>query len=199
MPCVPWPTPRGQLLPGHSPAVRAPGGSDALEQLQEQLRAHRDDPRLVAVGEIGLTFCTGPAAPRHARAPGAVLPRATAPGRAFDLPVVLHVRRSADRLLKHLREVGAGRLPLAWHCPYVQWQRRTGGVHRPGAGAGVWLAQSPSSAPCACAVVVQPAAVQPSCWRRTRRHCAPVALRGCPAACGGQAQGATTRPATAHR
>ena len=28
--------------------------------------------------------------------------------RQFELPVVLHVRRSADRLLKHLRELGRG-------------------------------------------------------------------------------------------
>jgi TatD DNase family protein len=32
--------------------------------------------------------------------------------RRFDLPVVLHVRRSADRLLKHLRELAQNR---PWH------------------------------------------------------------------------------------
>ena len=83
--------------------------SDALEQLQTQLQAHRDDPRLVAVGEIGLDFF-GPALQRpDLRAAQEHAYRAQLRlARAFDLPVVLHVRRSADRLLKHLREVGQG-------------------------------------------------------------------------------------------
>jgi TatD DNase family protein len=83
-----------------------------LDRLQAALREHHGDPRLVAVGEIGLD---------HFLAPG------QAPARAQDLarqehfyvaqlklardaglPVILHVRRSADALLKGLRRVAVG-------------------------------------------------------------------------------------------
>lgn len=82
---------------------------DDLHALQVQLTAHRDDPRLVAVGEIGLDYFvpelrTGALAERQEYFYREQLRLA----RHFDLPVVLHVRRSADRLLKHLRELGRG-------------------------------------------------------------------------------------------
>jgi TatD DNase family protein len=83
---------------------------DDLAHLAQQLSEHQSDPKLVAVGEIGLDF---------------FVPALTAPAmrerqehfyleqlrlaRAFDLPVVLHVRRSADRLLKYLRQVAGNR------------------------------------------------------------------------------------------
>lgn len=74
--------------------------------LDAALSRYKDDPHLVAVGEIGLDF---------------FVPALTAPlmrerqeffyleqlklARKHGLPVVLHVRRSADRLLKGLRQV----------------------------------------------------------------------------------------------
>jgi TatD DNase family protein len=71
-----------------------------LERLAEALQRHRDDPRLVAVGEIGLDhFVPGLDRARQERFYAAQLRLA----RANDLPVILHVRRSADGLLKHLR------------------------------------------------------------------------------------------------
>jgi TatD DNase family protein len=73
-----------------------------LQQLRDQLTAHRDDPRLVAVGEIGLDHFV----PNLNRARQEVLYAAQLKlAREFDLPVILHVRRSADTLLKHLRLV----------------------------------------------------------------------------------------------
>ncbi|MFO1263023.1 MAG: TatD family hydrolase [Rhodoferax sp.] len=94
---------------GIHPLYVPQAGSDALEQLQEQLRAHRDDPRLVAVGEIGLDFFVPALQRPDMRARQEQFCREQLRlARAFDLPVVLHVRRSADRLLKHLREVGQG-------------------------------------------------------------------------------------------
>ena len=64
------------------------------------LAAQRDDPRLVAVGEIGLDhFVPGLDRERQTRFYAAQLALA----REFGLPVILHVRRSADDLLKHLR------------------------------------------------------------------------------------------------
>ena len=69
--------------------------------LAQALAAHRDDPRLVAIGEIGLDFFV----------PGLDVQRQTwfyeeqlKLARQFDLPVILHVRRSSDQLLKGLRQ-----------------------------------------------------------------------------------------------
>jgi TatD DNase family protein len=73
-----------------------------LGRLRDALAAHRDDARLVAVGEIGLDFFV----PGLDRARQEVFYAAQLQlAREFDLPVILHVRRSADRLLKHLREI----------------------------------------------------------------------------------------------
>lgn len=74
----------------------------ALERLDAALADARDDPKLVAVGEIGLDFFVpGFDLARQERFYRAQLGIA----RAHDLPVLLHVRRSQDRLLKYLREV----------------------------------------------------------------------------------------------
>ena len=74
-----------------------------LDRLQQALQQHRDDPRLVAVGEIGLDhFVPGLDRPRQERFYTAQLKLA----RDAGLPVILHVRRSADSLLKGLRRVG---------------------------------------------------------------------------------------------
>jgi TatD DNase family protein len=80
-----------------------------LQVLQAQLAAHRDDPRLVGVGEIGLDYFVpelraGALADRQEHFYREQLKLA----RQFELPVVLHVRRSADRLLKHLRDFARG-------------------------------------------------------------------------------------------
>ena len=71
-----------------------------LAVLRAALQAHHDDPRLVAVGEIGLDhFVPGLDRERQARFLAAQLELA----REFDLPVILHVRRAVDLVLKHLR------------------------------------------------------------------------------------------------
>jgi TatD DNase family protein len=84
-----------------------------LKALDAELTLRHSAPRLVAVGEIGLDF---------------FVPELTTPAmrerqeffyreqlklaRQHDLPVILHVRRSADRLLKHLRDLAP---PSGWH------------------------------------------------------------------------------------
>lgn len=84
-----------------------PHADDAdLQALDEALDCHRDDPHLVAVGEIGLDFfvpelCEPAMRERQIRFYREQLRLA----RRHGLPVILHVRRSADQLLKHLREV----------------------------------------------------------------------------------------------
>ena len=75
-----------------------------LVELEQRLEQAMPDPRLVAIGEIGLDF---------------FVPELTTPemvekqtyfyetqlklARRFDLPVLLHVRRSQDHILKYLR------------------------------------------------------------------------------------------------
>jgi TatD DNase family protein len=73
---------------------------DDLQALREALQAWRADRRLVAVGEIGLDhFVPGLDLERQQRFYLAQLEIAAAAG----LPVILHVRRSADALLQGLR------------------------------------------------------------------------------------------------
>lgn len=84
-----------------------------LVALRAEVAAHRDDPHLAAVGEMGLDFfvpalCTPAMREKQEYFYQAQLRIAA----DFDLPVVLHVRRSADRLLKFLR---AMRPPTGWH------------------------------------------------------------------------------------
>lgn len=78
-----------------------------LERLDRALADHRDDPRLVAVGEIGLDgFVPGLDWERQLLFYREQLRLA----RRHGLPVILHVRRSADALLRELRRqpVGGG-------------------------------------------------------------------------------------------
>ena len=73
-----------------------------LDRLADALAAHHVDPRLVAVGEIGLDhFVPGLDRERQERFYAEQLKLA----RRFELPVIMHVRRSADGLLKQLRRI----------------------------------------------------------------------------------------------
>jgi TatD DNase family protein len=76
-----------------------------LQALARALDERGGDPRLVAVGEIGLDFFV---AGLDAQRQELFLREQLALARRHRLPVVLHVRRSADRLLKHLRELPTG-------------------------------------------------------------------------------------------
>ena len=84
-----------------------PGAQDAdLLALDAELSLRRDDPRLVAVGEIGLDYFE-PAlkqSPMRERQEFFYREQLLL-ARKHGLPVMLHVRRSADKLLKHLREL----------------------------------------------------------------------------------------------
>lgn len=80
-----------------------------LTRLDEALARWHDDPHLVAVGEIGLDYfvpelCEEPLRSRQEYFYVEQLRLA----RKHGLPVILHVRRSADMLLKGLRSVGNG-------------------------------------------------------------------------------------------
>ncbi|WP_290905962.1 TatD family hydrolase [Aquabacterium sp.] len=87
---------------------------NALALLDEALHRWREDPRLVAVGEIGLDHFVPELQDEASRALqermyAAQLDLAVAHG----LPAILHVRRSADGLLKHLRRLRDAGRPVA--------------------------------------------------------------------------------------
>jgi TatD DNase family protein len=80
-----------------------------LHALDEALSAHRDDPRLVAVGEIGLDFFVPALCEPAMRSRQQHLYREQLRlARKHQLPVIVHVRRSVDQVLKHLRELPTG-------------------------------------------------------------------------------------------
>lgn len=95
-----------------------------LQALDAALAAAAGDPRLVAVGEIGLDFfvpalCTPEMRERQWLFYLAQLRLAKQHG----LPVILHVRRSADLLLKGLRQIGsAGGIAHAFNGSPLQAQ-----------------------------------------------------------------------------
>jgi len=94
---------------GIHPLSVAQAGEHDLDALDAALTAQRDDPRLVAVGEMGLDYfvpalCHSPLRERQMHFYRVQLRLA----RKHGLPVILHVRRSADQLLQGLREIGAG-------------------------------------------------------------------------------------------
>ncbi len=96
----------GTYALGIHPLFAKQAGDDAIDQLRAALQQHHTDPRLVAIGEIGLDYFV----PRlQDEASKALQDRVYAAQLAlaveFELPVIVHVRRSADDLLKHLRRL----------------------------------------------------------------------------------------------
>ena len=97
---------------------------DDLHALRERVAAAMRDPRFVGIGEIGLDF---------------FIPMLTEPAirdkqihffreqlkiaRDFDLPVLMHVRRSQDVVLKHARQIRpAGGIAHAFNGSFQQAQ-----------------------------------------------------------------------------
>ena len=77
-----------------------------LQTLDAELTLRQSDPRLVAVGEIGLDYFVPALQQSPMRERQEFFYRAQLKlARKHGLPVILHVRRSADKLLKHLREL----------------------------------------------------------------------------------------------
>ena len=77
-----------------------------LDLLDAELTLRHGDPHLVAVGEIGLDYFVPALATSPLREKQEAFYRAQLKlAKKHGLPVILHVRRSADCLLKHLREV----------------------------------------------------------------------------------------------
>jgi TatD DNase family protein len=99
---------------GIHPLFVAQAGDDALAVLEQALQQHMHDPRLLGVGEIGLDYfvpelCVSPLRERQQHFYLEQLKLA----HRYQLPVVLHSRRSVDQVIKGLRDV-AGRAGR-WH------------------------------------------------------------------------------------
>ncbi len=93
-----------------------------LDLLAHALKAQADDPRLVAVGEIGLDLFVPALREPAALAKQEAIYRAQLKlARDAGLPVILHVRRSADLLLKHLRQIEvSGGIAHAFNGSFAQ-------------------------------------------------------------------------------
>jgi TatD DNase family protein len=79
---------------------------DDLADLRRQVEAALSDPRFVAIGEIGLDFFIPMLCEPAMRAKQEHFLRAQLRiARDFDLPVLAHVRRSQDQVLKHVRQI----------------------------------------------------------------------------------------------
>jgi TatD DNase family protein len=98
---------------GIHPLWAAQAGPHALSALAQALEQHAGDPRLVALGEIGLDYFVPELQTEPLRSLQEAVYRAQLLlARRHGLPVILHVRRSADRLLRPLREL----------CPPGGWR-----------------------------------------------------------------------------
>ncbi len=95
---------------------------DDLLHLRERVAAAMDDARFVGIGEIGLDFFVpelkeGPLRDKQEFFYAEQLKIA----RDFGLPVLLHVRRSVDIILKHLRRIPvAGGFAHAYNGSFQQ-------------------------------------------------------------------------------
>ncbi|HRL22726.1 MAG TPA: TatD family hydrolase [Alcaligenes sp.] len=105
----------------HPLYVLGAGEADLLE-LERQVQKSLDDPRFVAIGEIGLDFFVpelkAQAAVQHQEW---MYERQLALAQRYGLPVLLHVRRSQDRVLKYLRQFpGVGGIAHAFNGSHQQ-------------------------------------------------------------------------------
>lgn len=74
--------------------------NQALEELKKALKTHHQDPKLAGIGEIGLDgFIKNPDWNKQIHFYHSQLQLA----KQFDLPVILHVRKAQDKILKGLR------------------------------------------------------------------------------------------------
>ncbi len=109
--------PGGAYALGIHPLFTPGAGEDDLRELERQVQASLDDPRFVAIGEIGLDYFVPElkieAASRHQEW---IYERQLALAQRCGLPVLLHVRRSQDRVLKYLRQFpGVGGIAHAFN------------------------------------------------------------------------------------
>ncbi|CAG2153582.1 putative metal-dependent hydrolase YjjV [Cupriavidus campinensis] len=88
---------------GIHPLCTPGAGQPHLDELRRQVAASMDDPRFVAIGEIGLDFFVPGLDAAHQTW---LYSEQVKIARDFDLPVLLHVRKSQDQVYAQLRRVG---------------------------------------------------------------------------------------------
>lgn len=91
---------------GVHPLCSAQAGQADVDQLREAVSAAMADPRFIGIGEIGLDFFVPGLDAAHQTWLYAEQLRIA---RDFDLPVLLHVRKSQDQVYAQLRRVGVRR------------------------------------------------------------------------------------------
>jgi TatD DNase family protein len=91
---------------GIHPMYVPDASEDDLDVLREHVKRAIADARFVAIGEIGLDFFIPELTTEPMRAKQEFFySEQLKIARDFDLPVILHVRRSQDTLLKYLRRI----------------------------------------------------------------------------------------------
>lgn len=110
---------------GIHPLLTPKAEDSDLDALRQAIELALDDPRFVAIGEIGLDYFVpelqqGPLRDKQERFFVAQLKLA----RQYDLPVLLHVRRAQDMVLKYLRlHPAPGGIAHAFNGSFQQAER----------------------------------------------------------------------------
>jgi TatD DNase family protein len=106
-----------------------------IDRLREMVAAALADPRFVAIGEIGLDFAEPGLDPERQQW---FYREQLKVARDFGLPVIVHIRRSADLLLKHLRAIDVpGGIIHAFNASAQQAQQFVGRGFRLGFGGAM--------------------------------------------------------------
>lgn len=110
---------------GIHPLYTGQANVDDLQILERAIELSLHDPKFVAVGEIGLDFFVPEFAQEPLRRRQILFYRQQLDlARRFGLPVIVHVRRSQDELLKHLRQgVAVGGIAHAFNGSFQQAQQ----------------------------------------------------------------------------
>jgi len=106
---------------GIHPLCSIAAGQADLDTLRREVAASMDDPRFVGIGEIGLDFFVKTLDADHQTW---LYVEQLKIAREFDLPVLLHVRKSQDQVFAPLRRIGVTRgIAHAFNGSEVQAQR----------------------------------------------------------------------------
>jgi TatD DNase family protein len=107
---------------GIHPIYVPQASNDDLEFMREAVAAAMSDPRFVAIGEIGLDFFIPMLCEPDMREKQVHFLREQLKiARDFGLPVLCHVRKSQDQVLKHVRQIGpAGGIAHAFNGSFQQ-------------------------------------------------------------------------------
>ncbi|MCC6072428.1 TatD family hydrolase [Massilia sp. GCM10020059] len=116
--------PNASYALGIHPIYVPQASEDDLAAMRKAVEAALADPRFVAVGEIGLDYFIPMLCESAMREKQEYFFREQLRvARDFDLPVLMHVRRAQDQVLKHVRQVRpAGGIAHAFNGSFQQAQ-----------------------------------------------------------------------------